>query len=47
VALAFGTSLRGVGIWIGLAVGLAVVALLMLWRWTRREQLGLLGPAKA
>jgi hypothetical protein len=46
VALAFGTSLRGVGIWIGLAVGLAVVALLMLWRWTQREALGLLVPGR-
>ena len=42
VSLAFGTSLRGVGIWIGLATGLAVVAGLMLWRWLRRERLGLL-----
>lgn len=41
VALAFGTSLRGIGIWIGLATGLAVVASLMLWRWLRRDQLGL------
>jgi MATE family multidrug resistance protein len=44
VALAFGTGLRGVGIWIGLATGLAVVALLMLWRWMRRERLGLVVP---
>jgi multidrug resistance protein, MATE family len=43
VALAFGTSLRGVGIWIGLATGLAVVAALMLWRWLRRDRLGLIG----
>lgn len=42
VSLAFGTSLRGVGIWIGLAAGLAVVAGLMLWRWLRRDKLGLL-----
>ncbi|MBZ6077729.1 MATE family efflux transporter [Microvirga puerhi] len=41
VVLAFGTSLRGVGIWIGLATGLAVVASLMLWRWLRRDRLGL------
>jgi MATE family multidrug resistance protein len=39
--LAFGTGLRGVGIWIGLAAALAVVALLMLWRWLRRDRLGL------
>ena len=41
VALAFGTELRGIGIWIGLATGLAVVASLMLWRWIRRNRLGL------
>ncbi|MGO4388435.1 MATE family efflux transporter [Microvirga sp. 2YAF29] len=41
VILAFGTSLRGIGIWIGLATGLAVVASLMLWRWLRRDRLGL------
>jgi MATE family multidrug resistance protein len=41
VALAFLTPLRGTGIWIGLAAGLAVVAALMLWRWTNRERLGL------
>jgi MATE family multidrug resistance protein len=39
--LAFSTSLRGVGIWIGLASGLGVVASLMLWRWLRRDRLGL------
>jgi multidrug resistance protein, MATE family len=41
VALAFLTPLRGTGIWIGLATGLAVVASLMLWRWLNRERLGL------
>ncbi|MBB4040582.1 MATE family multidrug resistance protein [Microvirga flocculans] len=41
VILAFGTSLRGIGIWIGLASGLAAVASLMLWRWLRRDRLGL------
>jgi MATE family multidrug resistance protein len=44
VALAFWTSLRGIGIWIGLAAGLAVVALLMLWRWLNRDRLGLVIP---
>jgi MATE family multidrug resistance protein len=39
--LAFGVDWKGVGIWIGLASGLAAVAALMLWRWTRREALGL------
>jgi MATE family multidrug resistance protein len=41
VALGFGTPLRGIGIWIGLATGLAVVATLMLWRWLRRDRLRL------
>jgi MATE family multidrug resistance protein len=41
VALAFLTPLRGTGIWIGLAAGLAAVAALMLWRWWNRERLGL------
>lgn len=42
VGLAFGLGWQGVGIWTGLAAGLAVVAMLMLWRWTRRERLGLM-----
>lgn len=41
VILAFGTELRGIGIWIGLATGLGVVASLMIWRWLRRDNLGL------
>jgi MATE family multidrug resistance protein len=41
IALAFVLDWRGVGIWVGLAAGLGVVALLMLWRWTQRETLGL------
>ena len=36
------TPLAGRGIWIGLAIGLAVVAVMMLWRWWARERLGLL-----
>ena len=40
--LGFLTPLQGIGIWIGLATGLAVVAALMLWRWMRRDRLGLL-----
>ena len=36
------TPLGGLGVWIGLAVGLVVVALLMLQRWSRRARLGLL-----
>lgn len=40
-ALGFWTPLAGSGIWIGLATGLAVVAVMMLSRWWRREELGL------
>jgi MATE family multidrug resistance protein len=39
--LAFGQGWQGQGIWTGLAVGLAIVAALMIWRWARREHLGL------
>jgi len=39
--LAFGADWKGVGIWIGLASGLACVAALMLARWMMRERLGL------
>lgn len=42
VVLAFPLGLNGIGIWIGLSAGLAVVACLMMWRWLRREPLGLL-----
>jgi MATE family multidrug resistance protein len=45
--LAFLTPLRGIGIWIGLAAGLAVVAALMLWRWMNRDRLGLVLRAAA
>jgi MATE family multidrug resistance protein len=41
VGLAFGLGWEGVGIWTGLATGLAVVAALLLGRWLRRERLGL------
>lgn len=41
VVLAFPLGLGGVGLWIGLAAGLAVVASLMLWRWLYREAYGL------
>jgi MATE family multidrug resistance protein len=44
VLLAFPLGLNGIGIWIGLATGLAVVACLMIRRWVRREALGLLLP---
>ena len=39
--LAFREGWQGQGIWTGLAVGLAIVAVLMLWRWIRREDLHL------
>ena len=39
--LAFDRGWQGQGVWTGLAVGLAIVAVLMIWRWTRRESLGL------
>jgi MATE family multidrug resistance protein len=39
--LAFGADWKGLGIWIGLASGLAAVAVLMLARWSMRERLGL------
>jgi len=41
VGLGFGLGWEGVGIWTGLAAGLAVVAFLMIARWSRRERLGL------
>jgi MATE family multidrug resistance protein len=40
--LAFPLGLRGSGVWIGLATGLAAVASLLLWRWLRRDRLGLI-----
>lgn len=39
--LAFQRGWQGQGIWTGLAIGLIIVAILMLWRWRRREALGL------
>jgi MATE family multidrug resistance protein len=42
--LAFRQGWQGQGIWTGLAVGLIIVAILMIWRWSRREALGLTSP---
>ena len=41
IGLGFFTEWRGFGVWVGLAVGLVVVASLLLWRWNARERLGL------
>lgn len=41
VGLGFFTPLEGTGVWIGLATGLFCAALLLIWRWNRREALGL------
>jgi MATE family multidrug resistance protein len=42
--LAFMTPLEGVGVWVGLAVGLTVAALLLVLRWHWRERFDLLPP---
>lgn len=47
LVLAFYTPLRGTGVWIGLATGLGVAAVLLLWRWHRRRDLGLVVPETA
>lgn len=41
VGLGFFTPLSGVGVWLGLAAGLVIVASLLLWRWSMRDRLGL------
>jgi multidrug resistance protein, MATE family len=45
LALGFGWSLGAVGVWIGLASGLAAVAVLLLIRWRGRERRGFPAPA--
>lgn len=47
VVLGLFTPLRGTGVWIGLATGLVIVAVLLLWRWHRREAQGLVRFAPA
>ncbi|MBX3596647.1 MAG: MATE family efflux transporter [Rhizobiaceae bacterium] len=42
VLLAFHFDYGGVGIWLGLCIGLAVVAVLLLYRWLRRDALQLM-----
>ena len=39
--LAFRGGWAGRGIWTGFAIGLIIVSLLMIWRWTGRTRLGL------
>jgi multidrug resistance protein, MATE family len=46
LGLGFGLGWEGLGIWIGLATGLGVVAVLMIARWMRRERLGLVDWAE-
>ncbi len=41
IGLGFFTPLEGVGVWIGLAAGLAFAAVLLTWRWMLREKLQL------
>ncbi len=41
VVLGFPLGLEGVGVWIGLAIGLLAVSILLVWRWNVRERLGL------
>jgi MATE family multidrug resistance protein len=47
VILAFPLKFGGTGVWIGLATGLAVVAVLMTARWLMRERLKLTGRVPA
>ncbi|WP_242097247.1 MATE family efflux transporter [Sphingomonas sp. CROZ-RG-20F-R02-07] len=42
VLLGFRAGWQGVGIWAGLAAGLAAVSMMLVWRWAARERLGLL-----
>ncbi|MFD1786858.1 MATE family efflux transporter [Sphingomonas floccifaciens] len=42
VLLGFPAGLQGVEVWIGLAVGLLAVSILLVWRWSIRARLGLI-----
>ena len=46
-ACGFLFGLRGVGIWLGLASGLAFVGIVLLFRWRMRERLGLVAGVAA
>ncbi|MDG6079242.1 MATE family efflux transporter [Erythrobacter litoralis] len=41
LVLGFASPLEGIGVWIGLATGLTFAAVLLGWRWARRERLDL------
>ncbi|MCZ8135544.1 MAG: MATE family efflux transporter [Porphyrobacter sp.] len=41
IGLGFFTPLQGTGVWMGLATGLFFAGALLLWRWSRRDALGL------
>ena len=43
MGLAFWARWEGVGLWTGLAIGLGLAAVLLIWRWTLRERLALGG----
>lgn len=43
IGLGFFTPLQGTGVWIGLATGLFFAAVLLIRRWSQRDQLGLTG----
>lgn len=47
IGLGFYTPLGGTGVWIGLATGLFFAAAGLLWRWARRDRLGLTRYAAA
>ena len=43
--LGFGLDWQGVGVWLGLLAGLITVSSMLLWRWHRREHIGLVQAA--